>query len=251
MNPSSAGDRSEIDRPKLLQVCQIHVSYVAGVDVVHGVSLDVNLGEVVCLLGRNGAGKTTLIKALCGLLPVNSGQLTFDGTSLLGVRPAEIVAAGIAVVPEGRRVFSNLTVAENLAMGAYSRRNGLGPSWRFDRAYDLFPRLAERRTQLAGTLSGGEQQMLAMARALMAQPRLLLLDEPSMGLAPLLINLIFDTINRLAMNGMTVLLVEQNATAALDIADRAYVLERGTIVKSGLAGSLERDSEIQRSYLGV
>ncbi|MET4023251.1 ABC transporter ATP-binding protein [Bradyrhizobium sp. S3.2.12] len=240
-----------IGEPKLLVVSEIRVSYVAGVDVLHGVSLDVSVGEVVCLLGRNGAGKTTLINALCGLLPVNAGQVTLDGKSLLGLKPSGIVAAGIAVVPEGRRVFSNLTVAENLAMGAYSRRAGFGPSWHFERVYDLFPRLAERRDQLAGTLSGGEQQMVAMARAMMARPRLLLLDEPSMGLAPLLIELIFDTINRFAKEGMTILLVEQNAAAALDVADRAYVLERGSIVRSGLAASLESDPEIQRSYLGV
>ena len=239
------------DASKLLVVDDVGASYVANVDVLHGVSLEVAEREVVCLLGRNGAGKTTLIKTLCGILPVSAGRILFDGKSIAGMKPGSIVGAGIAVVPEGRRLFANLTVAENLAMGAYSRRTGIGPDWRFENVFELFPRLAERRDQRAGTLSGGEQQMVAMARAMMAQPKLLLLDEPSMGLAPLLIELIFDTINRLVQNGVTVLLVEQNAAAALDIADRAYVLERGSVVRSGAATVLERDPEIQRSYLGV
>ncbi len=239
------------DASKLLVVDDVRASYVANVDVLHGVSLEVAEREVVCLLGRNGAGKTTLIKTLCGILPVHAGRILFDDKSLAGMKPSSIVGAGIAVVPEGRRLFANLTVAENLAMGAYSRRTGLGPNWRFESVFELFPRLAERRDQRAGTLSGGEQQMVAMARAMMARPKLLLLDEPSMGLAPLLIELIFDTINRLVQSGVTVLLVEQNAAAALDIADRAYVLERGRVVQSGAAAMLERDPEIQRSYLGV
>jgi branched-chain amino acid transport system ATP-binding protein len=246
---SSVGETSQPDRS--LSVTDLHVSYVGGVDVLHGVTLEVAPGEVVCLLGRNGAGKTTLIKALCGLLPLRSGRIEYRGADLTGADPRRIVVSGIAVVPEGRRVFANLTVAENLAMGAYSRRSGAGPSWRFERAYDVFPRLAERRNQLAGTLSGGEQQMVAMGRALMAEPALLLLDEPSMGLAPMLIELIFDTINRLAMEGMTILLVEQNAAAALDVADRAYVLERGRIETSGPAPLIENDPQIRQSYLGA
>ena len=246
---SSVGEPSAPGRS--LSAADLHVSYIGGVDVLHGVTLEIAPGEVVCLLGRNGAGKTTLIKALCGLLPLRSGRIHFQGADLTGADPRRIVASGIAVVPEGRRVFANLTVAENLAMGAYSRRIGIGPSWRFERIYDLFPRLAERRSQLAGTLSGGEQQMVAMGRALMAEPVLLLLDEPSMGLAPMLIELIFDTINRLAMDGMTILLVEQNAAAALDVADRAYVLERGRIETSGPASSIENDPQIRQSYLGA
>ena len=246
---SSAGETSQPGPG--LSVTDLHVSYIGGVDVLHGVTLEVAPGEVVCLLGRNGAGKTTLIKALCGLLPLRSGRIKYQGADLTGADPRRIVASGIAVVPEGRRVFANLTVAENLAMGAYSHRSGIGPSWRFERVYELFPRLAERRRQLAGTLSGGEQQMVAMGRALMAEPALLLLDEPSMGLAPMLIELIFDTINRLAMDGMTILLVEQNAAAALDVADRAYVLERGRIETSGPASLIESDPKIRHSYLGV
>jgi branched-chain amino acid transport system ATP-binding protein len=246
---SSTGDPSPSGW--CLSATDLHVSYIGGVDVLHGVTLEVAPGEVVCLLGRNGAGKTTLIKALCGLLPLRSGRIKYQGADLTGADPRRIVASGIAVVPEGRRVFANLTVAENLAMGAYSHRSGIGPSWRFERVYELFPRLAERRRQLAGTLSGGEQQMVAMGRALMAEPALLLLDEPSMGLAPMLIELIFDTINRLAMDGMTILLVEQNAAAALDVADRAYVLERGRIETSGPASLIESDPKIRHSYLGV
>jgi branched-chain amino acid transport system ATP-binding protein len=235
----------------LLAISDLHAAYVAGVDVLKGVSLDVGAGEVVCLLGRNGAGKSTLIKTVCGLLPARSGRIVFAGTDLTGAPAATIVRSGIAVVPEGRRVFSALTVNENLAMGGYSRRGGVGPTWRFERVYDLFPRLAERRSQLAGTLSGGEQQMVAMARALMAEPKLLLLDEPSMGLAPMLIELIFDTINRLASDGITILLVEQNAAAALDVADRAYVLERGRVQRSGSAKAVESDPQIRQSYLGA
>jgi branched-chain amino acid transport system ATP-binding protein len=246
-----AGAQTIAGGTSLLAISGLHAAYVTGVDVLKGVSLEVGAGEVVCLLGRNGAGKSTLIKTVCGLLPARQGRIVFAGTDLTGAPAVTIVRSGIAVVPEGRRVFSALTVNENLAMGGYSRRSGLGPTWRFERVYDLFPRLAERRSQLAGTLSGGEQQMVAMARALMADPTLLLLDEPSMGLAPMLIELIFDTINRLASDGITILLVEQNAAAALDVADRAYVLERGRVERSGPASTIERDPKIRQSYLGA
>ena len=234
-----------------LSATGLSIAYIPGIDVISDVSIEVGKGEVVCLLGRNGAGKTTLIKGICGLLPLRSGRVFLQGEDLTGLPPRRIVGAGIAVVPEGRCVFPSLSVAENLAMGHYSRKVGFGPRWQFERAYELFPKLYDRRNQLAGTLSGGEQQMVAMARALMAEPKMLLLDEPSMGLAPMLIELVFDTINRLASEGMTILLVEQNASEALDVADRAYVLERGSIQLAGTAAMLERDPLVRQSYLGA
>jgi len=245
---SLVGEPSQPGRS--LSVANLHVSYIGGVDVLHDVTLEVAPGEVVCLLGRNGAGKTTLIKALCGLLPLRSGRIHFQGADLTGADPRRIVASGIAVVPEGRRVFANLTVAENLAMGAYSRRSGVGPSWRFERVYDLFPRLAERRSQLAGTLSGGEQQMVAMARALMGRPRLLCMDEPTMGLSPLYVDRVLELIARINAQGMTIFMVEQNANLALQIAHEAYVLRTGKIVLQGSAEALRRDPRIRDAYLG-
>ncbi|MES2786066.1 MAG: ABC transporter ATP-binding protein [Pseudomonadota bacterium] len=235
--------------PPLLQLIDVHAGYATS-EVLAGVSLEVMDGEIVCLLGRNGAGKTTTIRTIAGLLVPTRGSIKIAGVESSRSAPMDIVAAGIAVVPEGRKVFKSLTVEENLYVGAYSRRSGLIPRASLDRVFELFPRMAERRKQLAGTLSGGEQQMLAMGRAMMAQPRLLLLDEPSMGLAPLLIDLIFETINQLAENGVTILLVEQNATAALDVSDRAYVLERGQIVLSGTSQALEQTEEVRHAYLG-
>lgn len=219
--------------------------------VLHGVSLTVQPGEVVALLGRNGAGKTTAIRTICGLLPPRGGGIRIAGTPIGGLSARQISTLGVATVPEGRRVFRSLTVAENLAIGAFCKHAGLWPrNCDFSPVYALFPRLQERHSQLAGTLSGGEQQMLAMGRALMSAPRLLLLDEPSMGLAPMLIDLLFDVVDRLARNGMTILLVEQNAAAALDVADRAYVLERGRIVREGSTAVLEQDDAVRASYLG-
>jgi len=234
----------------LLRLSQVYAGYGSS-SVLFGVDLDVMDGEVVCLLGRNGAGKSTTIKAICGLLAPSSGKIVFDGNEITHCTAPQIVERGIAVVPEGRRVFPSLTVQENLIVGAYVRRRGVTPRVKLDEIHSLFPRLAERRNQLAGTLSGGEQQMLAMGRAMMAEPRMLLLDEPSMGLAPLLIDQVFETINYLATRGITILLIEQNAAAALDVADRAYVLERGQVVLSGEAATLQESEEVRATYLGV
>jgi branched-chain amino acid transport system ATP-binding protein len=234
----------------LLKLHQVSAAY-GHVRVLRGIDLSVDAGEVVCLLGRNGAGKTTAIRTICGLLPASVGTVRFAGRDITRATPMDIVGAGIATVPEGRRVFASLTVRENLVLGAFSRRRGRPDRTDCSEIYELFPRLAERANQRAGTLSGGEQQMLAMGRALMAKPRLLLLDEPSMGLAPILIEAVFDTIDRLARRGITVLLVEQNAVAALDVADRAYVLEHGHIVQQGLAVDLKDNEDVRRSYLGL
>ena len=236
--------------PALLTLKSVTAGYAEQSTVLFGLDITVATGEVVCLLGRNGAGKSTTIKTICGLLKPSAGTISFNGQDITRLAPGAIVGLGMAVVPEGRRVFASLTVEENLLMGAYVHRQGLIPRAHLDEVHALFPRLAERRRQTAGTLSGGEQQMLAIGRALMSRPRLLLLDEPSMGLAPILIETIFDTINTLASNGITILLVEQNAVAALDVADRAYVLERGRIVQSGLASELEQTADIRSSYLG-
>ncbi|GGC66310.1 ABC transporter ATP-binding protein [Chelatococcus reniformis] len=237
--------------PPLLSVQAIEAGYIDGVRVLDGISLEVGAGEIVTLLGRNGAGKSTVIRVVCGLLKPGGGRVRFGGADITGADPAAIVQGGIAVVPEGRRVFASLSVEENLTIGGFAQRRSFIPRPSLERIYTAFPRLAERRGQRAGTLSGGEQQMLAMGRALMAEPRLLLLDEPSMGLAPMLIEQVFDMVNTLAMAGMTILLVEQNASAALDIADRAYVLERGRIVRAGAAAVLQSDPDIRASYLGV
>lgn len=234
----------------LLTLSQVEAGY-GDSRVLAGLDLAVNEGEVVCLLGRNGAGKTTTIRTICGLLHPTSGSIRFAGREIGRASPMAIVAAGIGTVPEGRRVFASLTVEENLLIGAYVHRRGFRAQAELGAVFAMFPRLAERRRQAAGTLSGGEQQMLAMGRALMVRPRLLLLDEPSMGLAPMLIEAVFDTINKLAGEGITILLVEQNASAALDIADRAYVLERGRIVQQGPAAELQNQSEVRESYLGV
>jgi branched-chain amino acid transport system ATP-binding protein len=229
---------------------------VEGLDVFYGeiqalkgVVLQVQQGEIVALLGSNGAGKTTTLKTISGLLIPRRGHVTLDGLSLVGLPPHEIVQHGIAHVPEGRRIFNRLTVRENLLMGAYRRHDGRIDS-DLERVFVLFPRLEERLTQVAGTLSGGEQQMLAIGRALMASPRLLLLDEPSMGLAPVLVEQIFDTISGINRQGTTILLVEQNAAMALSIAHRGYVLETGTIALSGAAGAMAENPDVRRAYLG-
>ncbi len=234
-----------------LELTAVAAGYMPGVNVLEDVSLEVRSGEIVALLGRNGAGKSTLIRCISGLLKPRAGAIRFGDKNIVGREPAAIVKAGIATVPEGRRVFSSLTVQENLAIGMFSRRKGIIARSDVARIFDLFPRLSERRSQLAGTLSGGEQQMVAMGRALMADPKMLLLDEPSMGLAPMMIEGVFDMVNKLAQGGVTILLVEQNAVSALDIADRAYVMERGRVVQSGDAEELENRSEIRNHYLGV
>jgi len=232
----------------VLRVQSIDVAY-GEIRALKGVGLEVGRGEIVTLLGNNGAGKTTTLKTISGLLHPTQGSITLEDESLVGVPPHAIVARGVAHVPEGRRIFNRLTVRENLVMGAYLRSDG-GITGDLDRVFALFPRLAERIAQVAGTLSGGEQQMLAIGRALMASPRLLLLDEPSMGLAPVLVEQIFDTITDINRQGMTILLVEQNAAMALSIAHRGYVLETGSIVLAGTAAELADNSDVRRAYLG-
>jgi branched-chain amino acid transport system ATP-binding protein len=220
------------------------------IEALHGVSLDVALGEIVTLVGSNGAGKTTLLRAISGVQPISSGRICFDGHSIEHTPPYRRVALGIAQVPEGRQLFAPLSVEDNLKLGAWSRRP-IASGIDLDRVYNLFPLLAELRHALAGALSGGQQQLLAIGRALMANPRLLLLDEPSMGLAPILVDQIFGVIDKLKREGLTLLLVEQNAMAALCIADRVYVLETGTISASGTAAEIKNDDRIREAYLGI
>lgn len=232
----------------ILKVDDLCVDY-GSIHALKGVSFEVNAGEIVTLIGANGAGKSTTLNAIARLLKASSGQVTFMGQDLAKFPAHKIISQGLALVPEGRRVFLQMTVAENLEMGAFSRKGGS-----FDedmqRIYDLFPRLKERRRQVAGTLSGGEQQMLAMGRALMSNPKLLMLDEPSMGLAPILVDQIFEIIQNLHKEGVTILLVEQNAQAALSVADRGYVLEIGKVVAEGSGAELLASPAIKKAYLG-
>jgi branched-chain amino acid transport system ATP-binding protein len=232
----------------LLSVRGLKVGY-GGIHAVRGIDFEVAQGELVCLIGANGAGKSSTLKGLMGLV-AHGGDLRFSGEKLAGVLTHDIVARGLALVPEGRGIFGRLTVAENLDMGAYLRRDRAGIRTDMARAFELFPRLAERRAQLAGTLSGGEQQMLAIARALMGRPRLLLLDEPSMGLAPLMVQKIYETIAAIAVEGVTILLVEQNANLALQVSHRAYVMESGVITLSGPSRELAKDPLVRAAYLG-
>jgi branched-chain amino acid transport system ATP-binding protein len=223
--------------------------YYGEIHALKGVGFGVERGEIVALLGNNGAGKTTTLKTISGLLVPRAGEVALEGESLAGRPPHEVVLKGIAHVPEGRRIFNRLTVRENLLMGAYRRRDA-GVAGDLERVLALFPRLRERLAQVGGTLSGGEQQMLAIARALMTSPRLLLLDEPSMGLAPVLVEQIFQTIGDINRQGTTILLVEQNAAMALAVAHRAYVLETGTVALAGAAGDLAQNADVRRAYLG-
>ena len=232
----------------MLKVESLDVAY-GEIRALKGVGLEVGRGEIVTILGNNGAGKTTTLKTISGLLHPTAGTIMLEAEPLVGVPPHAIVSRGVAHVPEGRRIFNRLTVRENLTMGAYLRSDA-GIAADLERVFELFPRLAERITQVAGTLSGGEQQMLAIGRALMANPRLLLLDEPSMGLAPVLVEQIFDTISDINHQGMTILLVEQNAAMALSIAHRGYVLETGSIALAGTAAELADNPEVRRAYLG-
>lgn len=234
----------------LLEVNEIH-AYYGNIHALKGISITVKKGEVVTLIGGNGAGKTTTLRNICGLLRPRGGNITFDGEDLSQYSAHQLVSKGIAMVPEGRGIFSKLTVHENLEMGAYTRSDKEGISQDLEKVNDLFPRLAERRTQVAGTLSGGEQQMLAMGRAMMSRPRLLLLDEPSMGLAPVLVDLIFTTIRDINREGTTILLVEQNAHKALQVANRGYVLQTGEIPLSDSAEALQKNEEVQKLYLGI
>ena len=234
----------------LLELDDITVRY-GRIEALHGLTLRVAEGEVVALIGANGAGKTTTMRAISGLNPLHSGKIRFDGKDISGMRADLRVPLGICQSPEGRGIFPGMTVLENLDMGAFTRRDTAGIQSDLDRVLTLFPRLAERRKQLGGTLSGGEQQMLAVGRALMSSPKLLLLDEPSMGLAPMVIQQIFDIITEINEQGTTVLLVEQNAQQALSRAHRAYVLETGRIVKEGTGQELLLDPSVKEAYLGV
>ena len=235
---------------ELLRVDNLNV-YYGSIHAIKDLSLHVDEGEIVTMIGANGAGKTTTMHTISGLLRSRGGSITYDGHLISKMDAYKIVTLGLAQCPEGRRVFSGLTVHENLELGAYSRKDGKeAVSGDFEMVFDLLPRLKERRNQLAGTLSGGEQQMLAMGRALMSKPKMLLLDEPSMGLSPLLVKEIFRTIKRVNENGVTVLLVEQNAKMALNIADRGYVLETGNITMEGKASDLADDPKVKQAYLG-
>ena len=234
----------------MLEVDNIH-TYYGNIHALKGVSITVEEGEIVTLIGANGAGKSTTLWTIAGLLKPRQGKVFLEGEDLAGYKAHEIVYKGVALVPEGRRVFSKLTVAENLDMGAYHRSDQAGIAEDLERAFTLFPRLKERRNQVAGTLSGGEQQMLSTARALMARPRLMLLDEPSMGLAPVLVENVFETIQEINRDGTTILLVEQNAHMALQIASRGYVLQTGEIVLSDTADGLRQNPMVQKAYLGM
>ena len=234
----------------LLKVTDLKVSY-GGIDALRGISFDVEEGEIVTLIGANGAGKSTTLRTICGLVRPSAGRIVYDGRDITSQSTQRIVSEGIALVPEGRRVFDNLTVKENLLIGAYLRKDKESIQADVEHVYELFPRLKEREWQSAGTLSGGEQQMLAVGRAMMTRPRILMMDEPSLGLAPLIVKDIFSIIRALNETGMTILLIEQNANAALRCAHHAYVLETGRITISGTGASLLADQRVQDAYLGT
>jgi branched-chain amino acid transport system ATP-binding protein len=234
----------------LLEIDNVH-AYYGNIHALKGISVHVDEGEIVTLIGGNGAGKSTTLRTICGLMRPREGKITFRGEDLRSYKANHLVSKGIALVPEGRGVFAKMTVTENLELGAFHRSDKDGIAQDIENAFRLFPRLGERRNQYAGTMSGGEQQMLAMARGMMARPRLLLMDEPSMGLAPVLVETIFDTIVRINQEGTTVLLVEQNAHMALQIAHRGYVLQTGEIVLDDTAENLKNDATVQKAYLGI
>jgi len=233
----------------LLELSNVDVHYGA-IHALRGISFRVGQGEIVSLIGANGAGKTTTLRAVSGMLRPSAGQIQYEGTQIAGLKPHRLVARGLCHAPEGRGIFPNLTVTENLRLGAFLRRDPQGIAQDLERGFTLFPRLKERAAQMAGTLSGGEQQMLAIARALMSRPRLLLLDEPSLGLAPTVVETIFSIVQEINKAGVTILLVEQNAHLALEIAHHGYVLETGTICQSGTGSDLLRSPEVRRAYLG-
>jgi len=233
----------------LLELDKLEVAY-GGIHAVKGIDLIVRQGELVCLIGANGAGKTTTLKGITGLQPVSAGKVVYDGNDVTGNPAFQLVRKGLSMVPEGRGVFGALTIEENLAMGAYSRRDRKEIKQDVERVFGLFPRLKERERQTAGTLSGGEQQMLAMARAIMSRPKLLLLDEPSMGLAPLMVQKVFETVLAISGEGVTILLIEQNAKLALEVSNRGYVMESGTITLSGNARDLLSNPKVREAYLG-
>jgi branched-chain amino acid transport system ATP-binding protein len=234
---------------KMLKIDNLEVAY-GNIKAIKGISLEVNQGEIVTLIGSNGAGKSTTLRAISGILKPKSGSITFNGERIDGIEGHDVVAKGICQSPEGRRIFPKMSVDENLDLGAFLRNDKAGIAADRERVLDLFPKLRERIDQKAGTMSGGEQQMLAVGRALMGAPKLLLLDEPSMGLAPVLVDMIFETIEKINKQGTTILLVEQNALAALNVADRAYVLESGSIKMSGKAADLISNDEVTKAYLG-
>ena len=247
--PTSTGADAGQRQETLLELDDVHV-YYGNIEALKGVSLTVGRGEIVTLIGSNGAGKSTTLRSISGLTAPRDGSIRLNGADIVGTPPQEIVRAGVALSPEGRHCFQRMTVRENLDMGAYLRRDDRVND-DLERIYDLFPRLKEREKQKAGTMSGGEQQMLAMGRALMAEPRLLLLDEPSMGIAPILVERIYETIAEINRQGMTILLVEQNANFALEVSARGYVLATGKVVLSNSASALRDDPEVQKAYLGT
>jgi branched-chain amino acid transport system ATP-binding protein len=233
----------------LLALNRLNVAY-GGIHAVKGIDLTVDQGELVCLIGANGAGKTTTLKGITGLQPIKSGTIHYNGEDITGKPPFQLVRKGLSMVPEGRGVFGGLTIEENLAMGAYARNDHAAIAQDVERVFALFPRLKERRKQTAGTLSGGEQQMLAMGRAMMSRPKLLLLDEPSMGLAPLMVQKVFETVLAISEEGVTILLIEQNAKLALEVSGRGYVMESGQITLHGDARKLLSDPKVRAAYLG-
>ena len=232
----------------MLSLSEVHCGY-GNIEIIKGISLTVEKGQIVAIIGANGAGKTTTLKTIAGLLPVRSGSITFDGNDITKVKPHDVVKMGISQIPEGRQVFSELSVQDNLIMGGYTISDRHLIKTRIEEQYNRFPRLKERYKQMAGTLSGGEQQMLAIARALISSPRMLLLDEPSMGLSPVFVEEVFEIIQELRDGGMTILLVEQNAGMALEIADYAYALETGKIVIEGTGEEMMRNEEVRKAYL--
>lgn len=232
---------------KILEIKNLSVSY-GGIEAIKNISLDVEAGSIVTLIGSNGAGKSSTLRSIAGIVKAKSGEVLFEGENILGLSPDQIVKRGVTLVPEGRRVFPNLTVAENLHVGAYLRKDDIKPDLEY--VYELFPRLKERSWQFAGTLSGGEQQMLAVGRAMMARPKLIMMDEPSLGLAPLIVQGIFDIIRTINKAGITVLLIEQNANMALKVADYAYVMQTGEITLSGTGADLLENEEVKEAYLG-
>lgn len=234
---------------QMLRIEDLHV-YYGGIHALKGISLEVPENKIITLIGANGAGKSTTLRAICNQVPAASGKIYFEGEDITGLPTVDIVKKGITLVPEGRRIFSNLTVMENLQMGAYARKDKAGINQDLQKVFDIFPRLKEREWQVAGTLSGGEQQMLAIGRALMSRPRLLMMDEPSLGLAPLLVKEVFRVIMDIHKDGMTILLIEQNATATLHIADYGYVLETGTITLQGPGRELAENEQVKKAYLG-
>ncbi|HUH39474.1 MAG TPA: ABC transporter ATP-binding protein [Castellaniella sp.] len=235
--------------PPLLEIRQLDVSY-GGIRAVRGLDLTVGKGELVSLIGANGAGKSTTLRAICGLVPAAAGEILYDGRSILRRPVHEMVLDGLVMVPEGRGIFGQLTIEENLSIGGYTRKDHAEIRATIEHVFELFPRLAERRRQSAGTLSGGEQQMLAMGRAMVSKPRLLLLDEPSMGLAPLMVEKVFEVVRAIAAEGVTILLIEQNARLALELSSRGYVMESGQIILSGPSAQLIDDPKVRAAYLG-